>query len=92
MGRVSQKQIIPKFDCILGRFCSARPAVQAKEDCQSTTLEFVKINKNLKQIFKREPEDGFYPRVKAIHELIPADIPELTKLSKWETISKLIEE
>jgi hypothetical protein len=43
-------------------------------------------------VFSRKPEDGLYPRTKAIHELTPDDIPELAKQSRWDTISKLIDE
>jgi len=43
-------------------------------------------------VFSRKPEDGLYPRTKAIHELTPTDIPELAKQSRWDVISTLIEE
>jgi hypothetical protein len=73
------------FNAILGFFASAKPASQPKESIE--VLEFVKNNKNLRQVFTRNAEDGLYPKIKAIKDLEATDIPELTKLENWQTIS-----
>jgi hypothetical protein len=43
-------------------------------------------------VFTRNAEDGLYPSIKAVKDIKAVDIPELTKLESWQTISQLVEE
>jgi hypothetical protein len=43
-------------------------------------------------VFQRTPDDGLYPRIKAVKNLNPSDVSQLAKLENWDTIKQLIEE
>lgn len=42
-------------------------------------LTFIRENQNLRQIVRREPQDGFYPPVKKLKDFTPNDVPRLVK-------------
>ena len=78
-------------------FCSAKPAplpmnseVVEAEQKESTHLEFVRGQGNLSQVFRRTPDDGFFPAVKHHEEMEAEDVPNLIKANLSDVIKQVI--
>lgn len=55
-----------------------------------TNLNFVSGESNLRQVFMRSPEDGFFPLVKHIDEMEAADVEPLVKNNLKDILKKLV--
>lgn len=81
-------------------FSSAKPApIQQTLDDNTetpetekteTNLNFVSGESNLRQVFMRSPEDGFFPLVKHIDEMEAADVEPLVKNDLKDILKKLV--
>ena len=52
---------------------------------------FVRGASNLRQVFIRHSDDGFFPAMKHIHEMEASDVEPLIKNNLTDTLKKVIE-
>lgn len=57
---------------------SAKIAYTTSDD-EHQEVAFLKRESQLLRILKRSPDDGFFPKIKATHEIEVKDVPELVK-------------
>lgn len=54
-------------------------------------LSFVKKSSGLMQLKCRFPNDGLFPPIKAVEDMIPSDVPGLIKQKRFDTLYELIQ-
>ena len=67
------------------------PAVEETEEIKEKELKFIKGESNLRQVFIRTPEDGFFPTIKHVDEMEADDVDLLVKNNLSDILKNVID-